>query len=100
MSTLTEVTKLSTNRAGATMNLILIAVTLIVLHNVDGTELLVNPKQIVSLQATNEGGARGTPQQNKLIAGGHRCVIALTNGKFLSVVETCEAVVKAMEDAR
>ena len=78
----------------------LVAAALIVLHNVDGTEVLVAASQIVALQATNEGGARGNPRSNDLIARGHHCVVALTNGKFVSVVETCEAIAQAMEKTK
>jgi hypothetical protein len=67
------------------MNLILAAASFIVLHNVDGDELFINVDQIVMLQNTRE--SKGAT--NTLIAGGHKCVIAFANGKFVSVVEDC-----------
>jgi hypothetical protein len=68
---------------------ILLALTLIVLHSVDGFELFVNPEHIIILRPTSEA-ARGTA--NQLIAKGHACVIGLSDGKFVSVVESCGTV--------
>ena len=81
------------------MDQLVAVVALIVLHNVDGAEVLVNAQQIVALTQTNEGGAGRSPA-NTIIAKGHRCVIALTNGKFVSVKESCDDVVKSMQGLR
>lgn len=67
----------------------LLALTLIVLHSIDGFEIFINPEQIIILRPTSEA-AKGTP--NTLIAKGHACVIGLTDGKFVSVVEDCGTV--------
>lgn len=78
------------------MDWILAAVTLIGLHNVDGDEILVNAEQITTLHHTKEsqGGS------NKLVSGGHNCVIGLTNGRMISVVEDCGMVRQAIREAK
>jgi hypothetical protein len=71
------------------MNDILLALTLIVLHTVDGYEVFINPDEIVMMRPTSEA-ARGT--RNEVVVTGVYCLIGLTNGKFVSVVETCPVV--------
>ena len=70
--------------------LILIALRLVVLHSVDGREVSVNPQLVTSLHAA-------TDQNNKLLTGDVRCVIGLADGKFVSVIEDCDAVRKLIE---
>lgn len=76
--------------------LILARIVLIVLHNVDGGEVTINPEHVVALQHTSE--AAGKP--NTLIAGGHKCVISLSNGKMVSVVEDCGMIRQAINEAQ
>ena len=71
------------------MSLWLIGVVLIALHAVDGVEILVNPEEIAVMRPSSEA-TRGTP--NQVIVTGVYCVIGLTSGKYISVVETCDAV--------
>lgn len=71
------------------MNAILIAAALIVLHGVDGNEISINPKHITTLHPTKES-THGKP--NELVVGGVNCVVSLSNGKFLSVVEDCATI--------
>ena len=71
-------------------------ITLVVLHNIDGNEITINADQVTTLHHTNEAAG----QTNKLIAGGHRCVIGLSNGKFVSVVEDCGMVRQAIKEAQ
>ena len=75
-------------------------VTLIVLHNVDGDEVMINPEHVVALQYTSEGGALTGKPQNTLIAKGHKCVVSLSNGKMVSVVEDCGMVRQAINEAQ
>ena len=70
-------------------------VVLIVLHNVDGGEVSINPEHVVALNHTSEASGRS----NQIIAGGHKCVISLSNGKFVSVVEDCGMVRQAINEA-
>lgn len=76
----------------------LLALTLIVLHSVDGFETIINPEQIVILRPSSEA-AKGTPNQLIVPGKGVRCIIGLTDGKFVSVVETCDAVRALIETA-
>jgi hypothetical protein len=71
------------------MSGVLVTLVLIALHTVDGVEILINPDEIAVLRPSSEA-AKGKP--NSLIVGGVRCVIGLTTGKFVSVVETCPTV--------
>ena len=79
------------------MNHLLAAAVLIVLHNVDGEPIFVNPEFITMLYPTKEG--RGTAK-NQLMTSGVNCVITLTTGKFFSVIEPCQDVRKMMEIAK
>jgi hypothetical protein len=80
------------------VNLLPAATYLIVLHSVDGFEISVNPAQITQLHPTRE--SRPVPMPNQVIAPGIRCVIALTDGKYFSVVEDCAVVRKKLEEAK
>lgn len=62
------------------------AVHLITLHNPDGHEIDINPPQVTSLRAAPEGQAR------EHFTGRVRCMINLTDGKFVTVVESCNEV--------
>lgn len=77
--------------------MILAVVVLIVLHNVDGDEITINPEHVVALQHTKDENI-GTSQ--RLIAPGPKCVIALSNGKFVSVVEECGMVRQAIRESQ
>jgi len=76
------------------MDQTLLAVVLLVLHNVDGDEITVNPDHIVTLIPSHEH-RKGTP--NELIAKGIKCVVGLANGKFVSVVESCATIRQSMQ---
>ena len=71
------------------MNELLIVLHLILLHTVDGKTVAINPAQVTSLHA-------GTGD-NKLIVDDVHCVVMLTDGKFVSAVETCDEVRKLLE---
>jgi hypothetical protein len=72
---------------------LLIALRLIVLHNVEGAEVHIAPQHIVTLR-----DARASDRS--LVSDKVRCFISLTDGKYLTVVETCDAVRKLMEGAK
>lgn len=59
----------------------LVAVVLVMLTGVGGQRIEVNPAEVVSIR----------PQRGNL-AGGVQCLIHTTDGKYISVVETCEIV--------
>lgn len=66
---------------------LLIAVHLIVLHRADGGEVVVNGEQVTSLRSTAGVGH---------LVDGH-CVIGLTDGRFVAVLEPCGAVRQQLE---
>ena len=69
-----------------------VLVELIVLHGSNGVEVAVNPAQVTSLRP------RTSPQEG-LFAGGVECMISLADGKFVTVVETCDKVRELLRDA-
>jgi hypothetical protein len=68
-----------------------VTLVLIVLHTVDGHEVIINPAQVTSLIAAKEG------QDNKLFTNDVHCVVGLTDGKFLTVDEKCDVVKQLLE---
>lgn len=73
--------------------LLQIAIGLIALHLVDGREVLINPRQVTRL---GESRPEGDPQ--KTLTDEVRCVIWLTDGTYVAVIETCGTVRKLMEE--
>jgi hypothetical protein len=70
-----------------------LAVGLIVLHTVDGREIDINPSLVTSMRE-----AQADDADNKAFTGGVRCMVSLADGKFVTVVETCEAVRHKIEE--
>ena len=64
----------------------IVALVLILLHGPDGREITLNPQAITTLQAARDGVV------NNVIAPDVKCVVNTTDGKFTSVVESCERV--------
>jgi uncharacterized protein YlzI (FlbEa/FlbD family) len=62
---------------------ILALLSLLELHGLDGRTVYVNPQQIVSM---------ARPKDDRTFHSGVQCVITLADGKFVSVVETCDEV--------
>lgn len=60
---------------------------MMVLHTLDGREIHLNPKQVTSMREAQADAA-----DNKAFVGGLRCMVNLTDGKFVTVVETCAEV--------
>ena len=70
-------------------SIIFLAIGLIVLHRADGGEVIINPAQVTSLRAT--AGSLG-----RLAPHGH-CLVGLTDGKFVAVIEPCTQVKRLLE---
>ena len=68
-----------------------LVIALLLLHGPNGREIRINSRNVTSLHAQVPG------QPNKVIAAGVGCLINTTDGKFVSVVETCEAVSRMIE---
>jgi uncharacterized protein YlzI (FlbEa/FlbD family) len=75
--------------------MVVLLATLIVLHTLDGREIDINPKQITSMREAKEDDEDG-----KAFTSGVRCMVNLTDGKFVTVVETCAEVRRKLEAAR
>lgn len=71
------------------LSALLIALQLITLHRSDGGEVTINSQQVTSLRSP--AGRLG-----KLAPGGH-CIIHLTDGKFVTVLEACAEVKRQLE---
>jgi hypothetical protein len=70
-----------------------LALVLLILHTVDGRDIDVNPAQITSMREAKDDDA-----PNRAFTGKVNCMIALTDGKFVTVIEECETVRKMVED--
>ena len=68
----------------------MLVLLLIILHTVDGRVVEINPSQI-----TNISGPKG---RDPLFIEGTRCMINLTDGKFVAVREACNQVHKMIEE--
>lgn len=63
---------------------------LVVLHRLDGAEVVVNSRTVTSLHSPG----RGRP----LLPKGS-CAVWLTDGRLISVIEPCSTVRKMLEEA-
>jgi uncharacterized protein YlzI (FlbEa/FlbD family) len=75
------------------MFFVLVVLHLVLLHTVDGRETLINPEQVASMTHRN------ADRPNKLLVDDVECVIELSNGKFVSVIEHCDEVQRKLEEA-
>jgi hypothetical protein len=66
-------------------------VVMIILHSATGVEIDVNTANITNMRSPEPG--------NRLFTPDVRCLINMSDGKFVTVRETCEEVRRAM-DAR
>lgn len=70
----------------------LLFVALLVLHTLDGREVAINPAHVTSLSGPRPGATQG------MFVDGANCLVNLTDGKFVAVVETCNQI-RALIDA-
>lgn len=75
------------------MNRGLLLAPLLLLHGPTGREIRINPRNITSLHASVP------TQRNKAVAEGAHCLINTSDGKFVSVAETCDAVSQMIAEA-
>lgn len=71
-------------------------VILIVLHAPSGVEVFVNPESITSMRPSRDG----VVDDKKYFAAGVHCMINTSDGKFITVVETCADVRKVVEESK
>ena len=65
-------------------------IELLLLQAMDGHQIHVNKDAIVTISEPRKIGRLGTDKFN--------CVIGLTSGKYVSVIETCDSVRKRLKD--
>lgn len=63
-----------------------LALHLILLHSIDGHEITIASQQVTSLRAHQPG------KPNKLMTDDANCLIGLTDGRFVTVIESCAEV--------
>jgi len=71
---------------------VLLAAAFVLLHRVDGGEVFVNPAQITALNAR-------TAAPNKHLIEQAQCAVGLSNGRMVSVLESCEQVKQLLDAA-
>lgn len=64
-----------------------VAVELIVLHSVDGRSVAINAHQVTRLTQARDG-----TNANKQLHKDVRCVVNLTDGSYIGVVEECSTI--------
>ena len=64
----------------------------IAVHTIDGREVLINPQAIVTI-----GGPRSTTEQ-QLLTDKATCLVTLVDGKFVTAVESCEAIRQRLQN--
>ena len=75
-------------------DVLIAGLSLVILHRTDGGAVAVAPSHITSMHS--RAPASG---QNKLVTGEARCIVWLSDGKLLSVLEACETVRQLMDEA-
>ena len=73
-----------------------IAVIFLLLHGPDGREVYINPEEITSLRADRAD----QPKDSKMFTEGVHCMVNLSDGKYVTVVESCAVIDKMMEKIR
>lgn len=71
---------------------VLAAIELVALHRLDGRVVFVNPDAVVQLAEPQPDGA-----DHKQFTDAVHCVITLTDGRYVTVRETCLEVRKLFE---
>ena len=71
------------------------AVVMLVLHSVDGLQIDVNPKKITAMHETKPPN-----DPNRELTKEVRCAISLEDGKYVTVVETCDQVREMIEQLK
>jgi hypothetical protein len=70
----------------------MIWLTMIILHSGTGTPIDLNTQTITNM--------RNPEPHNRLFTGNVKCVVNMTDGKYVTVKETCEQVRKLMETTK
>jgi len=63
-------------------------------HRPGGAAVIINPTHVIALHAATPG------QPNKFVTDAARCVLGMSSGKFIAVIEPCDVVQQLLEAAR
>jgi hypothetical protein len=70
------------------------ALQLVLLHAPDGHEVAVNPAEITHMHAKRDASG------DKYFTKEAQCMINLSDGKFVTVIESCEIVRKLIKEGQ
>ena len=70
--------------------MILAQIVIVLLHGPNGHEIMLHPRQVTSMHSAIPG------KPNAQFSDDVKCVINTTDGKFISVIETCDTVRQIM----
>jgi hypothetical protein len=77
------------------LNGVLLAATLLIrVTTPDGATVHINPTFITKLYSTKEAMEKG---HNQLVVTGARCVITMSDNKFIAVKEPCDYILDLVE---
>jgi hypothetical protein len=71
------------------LGVVLATAVFLILHNVDGEEVAVNAEYVVTLLHGKDN--------RELASGGVNCIIGLSNGKRVGVIEHCSTVRQSLQ---
>lgn len=71
----------------------LATLVLVLLHGPEDHDILVNPDMVTTMRAASG-------EDNRYLTKEARCMINTSDGKYVSVVETCEEVRELFKEAR
>ena len=69
---------------------VVVVLNFLILHQPDGTEIDINPNEIISLR-------RSPKTASELMVKGANCLVSLADGKNIAVQETCNEIRKQIE---
>lgn len=75
---------------------LLVALQFIVFQTIDGRDVHINPKHVVSVSETNEA----RDPRDRLLSDKVHCIINLTNGTHVSVADSCDVVRRRLEEGK
>lgn len=73
-----------------------VVMLMLVLHRVDGHEVRVSPEQITSLNSPQ----KGVKAEDRIYDVRGNCLVGLTDGKNVQVIETCPEIQRMMEQTK
>lgn len=73
----------------------LAAAVVIILHGPDKHEIRVNPRQVTALHSPKVGAKK----DDKLFSDNVNCLVNMTDGKHVAVIETCVHVEQMIQEA-